>query len=140
MLSDTGAVASDKIALLQTRVRDLEAVLNQNNAALALAFRLPPAQANLFGLLLSLPVVTHEAIQHRLEIATDPKIAIHRLRKRLRPWHARLGIAEGGTLIHGQRHVGYWIEPTMRPAVKAIVDAATSERNGGLPPEVPLAA
>jgi hypothetical protein len=124
---------SDTIAVLQTRIRDLEAVLNQNNAALALAFRLPPAHANLFGLLLSLPVVTHDAIQQRLEIATDPKIAIHRLRKRMKVWHGRLGLKDGDVLIHGQRHVGYWIAPTMRPIVKAIVDKANAER---LPPEV----
>lgn len=125
--------ASDTIALLQTRIRDLEAVLNQNNAALALAFRLPPAHANLFGLLLSLPVVTHDAIQGRLEIATDPKIAIHRLRKRMKVWHEKLGLTGDDVLIHGQRHVGYWINPTMRPVVKRIVDEVTAER---LPPEV----
>jgi hypothetical protein len=125
--------ASDTIALLQTRVRDLEAVLNQNNAALALTFHLPPAHANLFGLLLSVPVVTHDAIQHRLEIATDPKIAIHRLRKRLKAWHARLGLEEDAILIHGRRHVGYWVEATMRPAIRRLVEGATAER---LPHEV----
>lgn len=124
---------SDTIALLQTRVRDLEAVLNQNNAALALAFHLPPAHANLFGLLLSVPVVTHDAIQHRLEIATDPKIAIHRLRKRLKRWHARLGLDENATLIHGRRHVGYWVDATMRPIIRKWVESTTSEK---LPPQV----
>jgi hypothetical protein len=128
----------DTIALLQTRVRDLEAVLNQNNAALALAFRLPPGHANLLGLLLSLPVVTPDAIQQRLEISTDPKIAIHRLRKRMKVWHERLGLVGDESLIQGQRHVGYWINPTMRPIVKRIVDDATAERR--LPPEVTVEA
>ena len=125
MAEATVAPGDEMLALLQTRVRDLEAVLNQNNAGIALTFQLTPAIANLLGLLLSLPLVTPEAIQHRLEIATDPKIAIHRLRKRLAVWHAPLEVPEGGQIVQGRRHVGYWIAPDMKAKMRAQITKAT---------------
>ena len=119
---------ADMLALLQGRVRDLEAVLHQNNAGVALSFQLTPALANLLGLLLSLPLVTPEAIQHRLEIATDPKIAIHRLRKRLRPWHAVLGYQPEDNIVQGRRHVGYWITPEVKACLRAYVENAIASK------------
>jgi hypothetical protein len=127
--------ADDTIAVLKSRVRDLEAVLNQNNVDIALAFRLTPALANLLGLLLAVPLVTPDAIQHRLEIATDPKVAIHRLRNMLKPWAPKLNVAPSEVLIQGRRHVGYWIEPNVKERMKAFVGAAA-----GLPAEVADAA
>jgi len=122
---ETGAApnADDTIAVLKSRVRDLEAVLNQNNVDIALAFRLTPALANLLGLLLAVPLVTPDAIQHRLEIATDPKVAIHRLRNVIKDWAPKLGTGSE-VLIQGRRHVGYWIEPSIKERMKAFVAAA----------------
>jgi hypothetical protein len=31
-------------------------------------------------------------------------------------------------LIHGRRHVGYWVEATMRPTIRRLVETITSER------------
>lgn len=129
MAEATIPAGEDMLALLQTRVRDLEAVLNQNNSGIALTFQLTPAIANLLGLLLSLPLVTPEAIQHRLEIATDPKIAIHRLRKRLLVWHLPLDVPEGGQIVQGRRHVGYWIDPAMKTKMRAQITKATDALN-----------
>lgn len=125
MAEATIPAGDDTLALLQTRVRDLESVLNQNNAGISLTFQLTPAIANLLGLLLSLPLVTPEAIQHRLEIATDPKIAIHRLRKRLLVWHLPLEVKPGAQIVQGRRHVGYWIEPEMKAKMRAQIQKAT---------------
>lgn len=109
---------TDEADALRARIRDLEAVLNQNNKTLAVTFKLTPSLNNLFGLLLSLPNVTPEMIQQRLEIATDAKVAIHRLRKHL---------TEFSIEIKGRRNLGYWLEQ---------VDKDKIRRLAGLVPEV----
>lgn len=116
---DAGSTA-DSVAL-KARIRDLEATLNQKNLDIAVAFHLTPALANLLGLLLSMPLVTADTIQNRLEIVTDAKVAIHRLRKRMTRCYGRLGLAEGTILIQGRRHVGYWIEPTHKELLRSVV-------------------
>jgi hypothetical protein len=114
---------NEEIAALKARIRDYEAVLNQNNLHLAVTFNLTPAISNILGLLLALPVVTPDAIQHRLEIATDPKVAIYKLRQMLAPWHSKLGVGEKDLLIHGRRLVGYWLEPSVKEAIHAAIAA-----------------
>jgi hypothetical protein len=114
---------SDEIAVLKARIRDYETVLNQNNLHLAITFGLTPSISNILGLLLALPVVTPKAIQHDLEIATDPKVAIYKLRTILNPWHTRLGLGEKDLLIHGRRLVGYWLEPAVKEKIRAAVSA-----------------
>lgn len=123
----------DETAVLKARIHDLEAALNQNNVELAAAFRLTPALANLFGLLLSVPLVTPDIIQHRLEIATDSKVAIHRLRTILKAWAPKLGMSSTDVMIQGKRNVGYWIEPPLRERIKAFI------ANGHDPEPVTLA-
>lgn len=124
----------DKIAFKDQRIRDLEAALYQKNLDIAVTFRLTPALADLFGVLLSLPLVTAETIQQHLAIATDRKVAIHRLRQVLRPWHERVGA--GQTLIHGKRHLGYWIEPADKERILLLISAYQGARSGQLPSEV----
>ncbi|MGZ3672903.1 MAG: hypothetical protein ACXVCO_01215 [Ktedonobacterales bacterium] len=74
---------------------------------LARAYRLPPTLAALFGMLLIHPSVSPEDIE-RIDMYTPPKVAIHRLRKRVR----RQKVA-----IHSQRFLGYWLEPHTKKAV-----------------------
>lgn len=120
MTEATAPIQGDNdIAVLQARVRDLETALNQNNLDIAVAFQLTPALANLLGILLALPLATTEIIQKRLEISTDPKVAIHRLRRMMSRWHERLALTE--TPIKGRRCVGYWIEPDVKEKLRAMV-------------------
>jgi hypothetical protein len=122
-----GAAVPDESAVLQARIRDLEAALNQNNLDVAVAFQLTPALANLLGLLLSLPLVSADTIRHRLEIVTDPKVAIHRLRKALARWNSTLGLPDGDSLVKGRRHVGYWIEPEHKELLKSRIASVKSD-------------
>jgi hypothetical protein len=91
----------EQIVALETRVRDLEAVLNQSNAELKAAFLLPPKLCDLLGLLLAVPVVTSEMVQNRLNITTDSKIMVWRLRQHMEPF---------GVSIRSKRSVGYWLD------------------------------
>jgi hypothetical protein len=122
-----GGASPDENAALRARIRDLETALNQKNLDIAVTFQLTPALANLLGVLLSLPLVTADTVQHRLEIVTDPKVAIHRLRKMLARWHGKLGLAADGVLIQGRRHVGYWIEPEHKALLNAAIERGSVE-------------
>ncbi len=96
-----GAISEEEYQRVLARVADLETALEQSNSNLAVTFRLPPALNKLLGLLLSLPNVTSEMVHQRLEIATDAKVAVHRLRHVMTPH---------GIKIHSRRNLGYWIE------------------------------
>lgn len=104
----------DEKAQLRARIRDLEAALGQSNENLAVTFRLTPVLNNLLGLLLSLPNVTSEMIRQRLEIATDAKVAIHRLRRHLEPWKIE---------IKSRRSLGYWLEDEDKEKIREAVAA-----------------
>jgi hypothetical protein len=109
--------ADDETATLRARVRDLEAVLGQNHEGITATFRLPPVLSNLFGLLLSLPNVTSEMIRQRLEIATDAKVAIHRLRTHLKDFDIE---------IQSRRNVGYWFDDATKVRIRALIAPATT--------------
>lgn len=94
------AADTDYTTQLLARIKDLEAALGQNDATLAASFDLSPKLSDLLGLLLKLRVVTSEVIQQRLGVASDPKVAIHRLRK---------AMARHGVRIEVRRGFGYWI-------------------------------
>jgi len=105
---------------MEARIRDLEGALCQNNLELAVTFQLTPALANILGLLISLPLVSGETIEHRLELSPSPKVAVHRLRRALSQWQ---GILELGDepLIKGRRCVGYWIEPEHKEKLRQLI-------------------
>jgi protoheme ferro-lyase len=57
-------------------------------------------------------------IQQRLEIATDSKVAIHRLRQHMKPY---------GVAIQSKRCLGYWLEPETKQLIRdQITPAAAS--------------
>lgn len=99
---------------MQNRIRDLELALGQRDDGLAATFRLTPVLNNLMGLLLSVPVVTPEMIRQRLEIASDAKVAAHRLREQLEPFEIK---------VHSRRNVGYWIEDEDKARIRGMVAA-----------------
>jgi DNA-binding response OmpR family regulator len=90
-----------QVAKLQARVDELEAMLGQNDNRIAIAYGLPPRMSNLLGLLLTVEVATPEMIQDQLGIATNTKVAIHRLRTYM---------ALHDVTIHSQRGLGYWLD------------------------------
>jgi hypothetical protein len=104
--------SNEEVDKLRLKVRDLELALGQGNDNLAVTFRLTPVLNNLMGLLLTLPTVTPETIRQRLEIAADPKVAIHRLRKHIEPW---------GIKIRSRRNLGYWLEDEDKAKIKAFL-------------------
>lgn len=101
-------MTEEEIATLRARVQDLEAALRQNDHSLALAFDLPPKLSDLLGLLMSVSVATSETIRQRLEITTDTKVSIHRLRKHMAPY---------GVIIHNRRGFGYWLDDRTKEGI-----------------------
>lgn len=115
-MSDT----TDEGTALKAKVAALESALHQNNLSIAVAFKLTPALSNLLGLLIALPLVTPETIQHKLRLSADPKVAMHRLRRMMARWW------EGPEpLIKGRRCVGYWIEPKDKEWLQSKIEAVT---------------
>lgn len=102
----------DELERLQQRVKDLEGALGQNNELLAVTFKLTPVLNNLLGLLLALPNVTPEMIRQRLEIASDAKVGMHRLREHLKPF---------GIKIMSRRNLGYWLEDDIKIQVRKLI-------------------
>jgi hypothetical protein len=109
------AVEAENIKL-KARIADLEAALEQCNPNLAVVFRLPTALNKLLGLLLSLPNVTSEMVLDRLGIATDAKVAMHRLRKHMAPF---------GIVIESRRNLGYWIDQDAKAKIRAMLKPAS---------------
>jgi hypothetical protein len=102
-------------ARLQARVNDLESALGQhNNGGLAARFGLTAKQSNLLGLLLAVECVTPDMIHQRLELATEAKVLVHRLRKHMRPFDVT---------IKGRRAVGYWLTRPDKDRIKATLAA-----------------
>jgi hypothetical protein len=103
---------------LRLRIRDLEAALGQKDEGLANTFKLAPKMTDLLGLLLSLPIVTSDQIDRRLGIASDAKVAIHRLRKELAPW---------SIAIFSKRLRGYWLDDETKAKIKQLISPAQDE-------------
>lgn len=77
-----------------------------------LHFRLTKTLAQLFIHLMEEKTITARQIENDFKIATDGKIAIHRLRRRL----------EGTSIeIKSMRDVGYWFEPSMKEHIQELV-------------------
>lgn len=99
------------VETLQERVRELEATLGLADDYIV-AFDLSPVQRKVLGLMMQLPHVTPEMIEFRLGIATAAKVAMYRLRRRLKP----LGIE-----IKSRRNIGYWLDPKTKELVRSLV-------------------
>ncbi len=111
-MTEPQLTAQEENERLRLRIADLEKVLKQTNGTeLALAFHLPPVMEKLLGLLLAMPLVTGEMIERRLDISTQPKIAIFRLRACLKRHNVE---------IKAKRNVGWWIEVADKEKLQAI--------------------
>lgn len=116
---------SSTVAALQQRVRDLEACLGLNDRHLGSIFKLSSSLTNLLGLLMSVPNVTPDMISTRLRIATDPKVAIHRLRAELDDWATRNKKAP--LVIHSKRSLGYWLDDDTKTRIKEVTYGVTPD-------------
>lgn len=110
----------DEVLQLRQRIRDLEAVLGQNDKTIALRFGLPPKLSDLLGLLMAVEVATPEHIRNKLEIATDSKVVVHRLRQHMNKFNVT---------IHGRRGFGYWLDEDTKTWLRS---AVTQEVTDGL--------
>lgn len=101
-----------EIAALKAQIKELEDLLGLHDDNLGVVFRLPVSLTKLMGLLMSVPNVTPDMIQQRLMIATDAKVAIHRLRTHLEEWQVE---------IRSRRALGYWFDDETKKKIRAIV-------------------
>jgi hypothetical protein len=103
---------SSETAVLLKRIEELETCLGLHDQNLGVVFKLPRSLAKLLGLLLSTPNVTPEMIQDRLRIATNAKVAVHRLRAGLAAWDVE---------INSKRSLGYWIDSETKARIRGII-------------------
>lgn len=85
----------------------------QQRKSIVLTYRLTPAEANVFALLLEVPMATNQMVEDKVVGgATPAKIIIYRLREQL----------YGTTItIHRRNRVGYWLdEPTKLDIFEAL--------------------
>jgi hypothetical protein len=123
----------DELSTALARIADLEAALGFGQDNLGVAFKLSGTMSNLLGCLLKTPNVTPDMIMVRLQIATDAKVAINRLRNSIKEFG--LVREDGSSIIQSRRGLGYWIDP----ADKARVQDVTRQGIISDPP-TPLAA
>lgn len=130
---DAEAKRHDEINRLKVRIRDLEDALGLSNTDIATAFHLSPSLGRILSLLVSVPSVSRHMIEQQLEIVSDAKVAIYRLKLDLN----RYTDADRSPriIIHGKRSHGYWLDRATKERIKQIV-AATGGAVEGLPCEV----
>lgn len=101
--------ADDKDA----RIQELEDQLRLDHEKYMRPFDLTQQQAKLLALLMDVPVASAETIRTRVDMSTEAKVAVHRLRARLKPH---------GIEVEGRRFHGFWMEPAEKQKVKDNID------------------
>lgn len=99
-----------EIEALRERIRDLEGTLKLVDPLTA-QYKLPPSLRRILGLLVALSYVTHEMLEQQLGLAASGRVAIYRLRRRLKPY---------GIEIKSRQSVGYWLEPAMKEKIRGV--------------------
>lgn len=98
-------------------------------ADLQIAFGLTQSLARLLRLLLENKMLTARDIVHVHKIATDGKVAIHRLRSYLNNFDLK---------IQSKRELGYWLEPSEKEKILRMADIGQMSLpldHGGTPDE-----
>ena len=75
-------------------------------------FCLTQQQAKLLALLMEVPVASADIIQRRVKMSTEAKVAIHRLRARMKLYDVE---------IKAKRFYGFWLEPDQKIKVKELM-------------------
>jgi len=120
---------------LQARIYDLENALKLNNNNIAGTFRLSAQLGRLLGLMLSVPHVTVDMMQQQLEITSNARMAVKRLRRHLDAYCEVEGVDP--IVIHTTRSTGYWLDkPTKERIKKLITPEVTDEALNQAPVEI----
>ena len=118
--------ASIQLADAHARIAELEAALGigQSDASiLGVTFRLSTSGARLLGCLLATPIVTSEMVTVRLGIASDAKVAMHRLREALvKSEH----FTADEDVIQSQRGLGYWLSNGHKEKIRRLTSGVTT--------------
>jgi hypothetical protein len=79
---------------------------------------------------MAMPNVTPEMIVMRLNIATDSKVAVHRLREALKPYEIE---------VRSKRGLGYWLDAETKERVKLLAQQVIAPEPMALsePPAAP---
>jgi hypothetical protein len=109
---------ASELSVAVARIADLELALGLGSDNIGVAFNLPSQLSDLLGCLLSAPNVTPEMITLRLQIATDAKVVIHRLRNALKVWCDAHGIPPFE--VQSRRGLGYWLDAADKEKIHAI--------------------
>ena len=109
---------SEDIHELKEKIRILEDALGQHDASYNLAFALPNKLGRILALLMSTPYVDGDTIEARLSIATPAKLAIMRLRRKLKPY---------GVEVKSQYALGYYLTPESKEKVRKRIAAFQAE-------------
>jgi hypothetical protein len=96
------------VAGLRARIKSLERTLGHNDLSLAMAYHLTPQLNNLLGLLMAQPIVTDDMVRDN-RIATQPKVALNRLRKHLKSY---------GVLVQRKRILGFWLDNDTKETIR----------------------
>jgi len=124
--SGVSMAASTQLADAHARIAELEAALGigQSDASvLGVTFKLSICGARLLGCLLATPNVTSEMITLRLGIASDAKVAVHRLREALIK-SEHFGLDED--VVQSQRGLGYWLSAEHKEKIRRLTSGVTS--------------
>ncbi len=107
----TTATVDDKDA----RIHELENQLQAKNAGhenYIMPFGLTQQQAKLLAVLMEVPVADNHMLQQRAKMGTEAKVAIHRLRARMKLYDVE---------IKAKRYYGFWLDPDQKAKVKELM-------------------
>jgi hypothetical protein len=75
-------------------------------------FKLTQQQAKILALLMEMPVASADIIQRRVKMSTEAKVAVHRLRNRMKDY---------GVTINARRFYGFWLEADEKAKIKELM-------------------
>ncbi len=86
--------------------------------ALITTFRVSQPFGALLELLLRKPLVTHEVIRQEVELVTEAKVLMYRL---------RVVLDEHSIELQNQKAVGWWLNPPEKQKIKELVELQIGE-------------
>lgn len=97
------------------RIKELEDMLHLKHEPYLKLFGLTQQQAKLLALLMDVPVADADMIRKRVDMSTEAKVAVHRLRARL---------AAHDIEVKAKRFYGFWLEDNMKDKINALAEAS----------------
>lgn len=97
------------------RIHELEGMLQDQHVGYEhyiMPFGLTQQQAKLLALLMEVPVASADIIQRRVKMSTEAKVAIHRLRARMKLYNVE---------IKAKRFYGFWLDMEEKAKIKEMM-------------------